>query len=81
MSGKSALAQDEWLESNNKEFLNFPMMRTLDDMSCQGNYIGMTQRCKRFLETVYSSGDITDQVIYQNGTGAKGHGQCERTLL
>ncbi len=33
------------------------------------------------METVYSSGDITDRVIYQSGTGAKGHGQCERMLL
>jgi hypothetical protein len=42
VSGKSALAQDEWLELNNKEFSNFPTVRTLDGMSRQGNYIGMT---------------------------------------
>ena len=29
-SGKSALAQDEWLELNNKEFSNYPTVRTLD---------------------------------------------------
>jgi len=29
-SGKSALAQDEWLELNIKEFSNDPTVRTLD---------------------------------------------------
>jgi hypothetical protein len=33
-----------------------PSVQTLDGMSRQGNYIGMTQRCKHFLETVYSVG-------------------------
>jgi len=80
-SGKSALAQDEWLELNNKEFSNYPTVRTLNSMTRQGNYIGMTKRCKRFLEVVYSPGDLTKRVIYQSGTGAKGHGQSERRLL
>jgi hypothetical protein len=80
-SGKSAVAQDEWLELNNKEFSNYPMIRTLDGMCRQGNLIGMTQRCKRFLEVVYSSGDISERVVHRSGTGAKGHGQSERRLL
>jgi hypothetical protein len=62
--GKSAVAQDEWLELNNKKFSNLPSVQTLDGMRRQGNYIGMTQRCKRFLETVYSAGAITVRKVY-----------------
>ena len=80
-SGKSSLAQDKWLELNNKEFSNYPTVRTLEGMCHQGNFIGITQRCKRFVEVVYSSGDITDRVIHWNGCGAKGNGQSERNLL
>ncbi len=79
--GKSALAQDEWLELNNKEFSNMPSVRTLDGMSRQGHYIGMTQRCKHFLETVYLARAITERAVYCSGNGAKGHGQLERKLL
>ena len=73
-SSKSALVQDEWLELNNKEFSNYPKVQTLDGMTRQGNYIGMTQQCKKKLEVVYSPGDLTERVIYQSETGAKGHG-------
>ena len=45
-SGKSALAQDKWLELNNKEFSNYPMIQTLNGMCCQGKLIGVTQRCQ-----------------------------------
>jgi hypothetical protein len=74
------LAQDEWLELNNKEFLNCPSILTLDGMSHQGNYVGMTQRCNQFLETVYSAGSIAEREVYYSGTGAKGHGQQEKKL-
>jgi hypothetical protein len=50
-------------------------------MSRQGNYIGMTQSCKQFLEAVYSVGSITERVVYRSGMGAKGNGQLEQTLL
>ncbi len=80
-SSKSALVQDEWLELNNKEFSNYPIVRTLNGMTRQGNNIGMTQRCKRFLEVMYSPGDLTERVIHQSGMGAKGHGQSEQRLL
>jgi hypothetical protein len=80
-TGKSALAQDEWLELNRKAFSNYPSVRTLDGMRHKGNYIGMTQRCKRFLETVYSAGAIADREVYRSGTRAKGHGQQEKKLL
>ena len=35
----------------------------------------------QFLEVVYSPGDLTERVIHQSGTGAKGHGQSELRLL
>ena len=57
------------------------MVRTLNGMCCQGNLIGVTQQCKRFLEVVYSSRDISERVVHWSGTGAKGHGQSERQLL
>jgi hypothetical protein len=75
------LTQDEWVELNNKEFSNYPSVRTLDGMCHQGNYIGMTQRRKQFFETVYSSGSITEREVYYSGTGAKRHGQQETKLL
>ena len=57
------------------------MTRTLDGMCRQGNLIGMTQRCKCFLEVVYSSGDISERVVHRSGMGAKGHEQSEWRLL
>jgi hypothetical protein len=75
------LAQDEWLELNNKEFSNYPSVQTLDEMTCQENYVGMTQRCKQFLETVYSTGSIKEREVDYSGTGVKGHGQQEKKLL
>ncbi len=50
-------------------------------MRRQGNYIGMTQQCKWFLECIYSAGAITEREVYCSGTGAKGHGQQEKKLL
>jgi hypothetical protein len=79
--GKSALAQDEWLELYNKQHLNLPSVQTLDGMSQQGNYIRMTQKCKRFGEAVYSAGAISEQTVYRSGMGAKGRGQLEKKLL
>jgi hypothetical protein len=79
-TGKSALAQDEWLELNNKEFSNLPSVQTLEGMSRQGNYIGMMQRCKHFLEIVYSAGSITERVVYRSGSGTKVNGQLECSL-
>ncbi len=50
-------------------------------MSRQGNYIGMTQQYKHFLEIVYLAGSITERVVYRSGSGAKGNRQLERLLL
>jgi hypothetical protein len=41
----------------------------------------MTQRCKQFLETLYSSGPITEREVYYSGTEAKGHRQQGKKLL
>ena len=53
----------------------------LDRMSRQGNYIGMTQKCKQFLEAIYSTGAISKRTVYRSGQGAKGRGQLEKKLL
>ncbi len=73
-TGKATLAQDEWLELNNKEFSNLSSVRSLDGMSRQGNYITMTQQCKQFLETVYLAGFITKRALYRCRTGEKVNG-------
>ena len=80
-TGKLALAQDKWLELNNKEHSSYPSLQTLDSMSRQGNFIGMMQKCKRFLESVYSAGTISERTVYRSGQGAKGRGQLEKKLL
>jgi hypothetical protein len=80
-TGKSALAQDKWLELNNKKFSNLPSVQSLDGMSRQRNYIGMTQRCEQSLETVSLASSITERALYMSGTGPKGNGQLERTLF
>jgi len=45
-----ALAHDEWLELNNKEFAMYPSVRTLDGMSRQGQFICVTQKAKWVIE-------------------------------
>jgi hypothetical protein len=49
-TGKMALAHDEWSELHNKEFSMYPSVRTLDDMSRQGQFIGLTQKVKWVIE-------------------------------
>jgi hypothetical protein len=58
-----------------------PLVQTLDGMTRKGNYIGMTQRCKCFLGTVYSAGAIAERAVYHSGNRAKGHRQPKRKLL
>jgi hypothetical protein len=52
-----ALAHDEWLELNNKQFALYPSIQMLEGMSRQGQFIGLTQRVKQVVETIYSPGD------------------------
>jgi hypothetical protein len=59
-----ALAHNEWLELNNKEFFLYPLVRMLERMSRQGQFIGLTQKAKRVVETIYSSGPITEQIVH-----------------
>jgi hypothetical protein len=75
------VAQDEWLELNNKEHANLPSVRSLEGMCRQGHYVGMTQRCKRFVDAIYSAGTITERTVYRSGMGASGRGQLEKMLL
>ena len=56
-------------------------MRLLEGMCCQGHYVGITQRCNRFIDAIYSAGSISKQTIYQSGMGATGRGQIEKMLL
>ena len=75
---KSALAQNERLEFNNKEFSNFPSVRTLEGMSRQGNYIGI---CNNANNSCTFAGAITERAVYQSGNGAKGNKQMEWKLF
>ena len=65
---------NEWLEFNNKEFAMYPSVRTLDGMSRQGQFIGLTQKAKRVVERIYSPGAIAHHIVHRSGTGSKGNG-------
>jgi hypothetical protein len=58
-----------------------PSVRTLNGMSRQGNYTGMMQGCKQFMETVYLAGAITKRAVYRSGYAAKGSEQMEKKIL
>ena len=80
-TGKMAVAHDEWLELNNKEFAMYPSVRTLDGMMRQGQFIGLTQKAKRAIETIYSPGAISDRIVHRSGTGSKGNCSPEKELI
>ena len=82
-TGKMSLAHDEWLELNNKEFAMHPSVRTLDGMSRQGQFIGLTQKAKRVIETIYLPGAIAHCIVHHSGTGSKSKGNCtpEKKLI
>jgi hypothetical protein len=48
------------------------MKRTLDGMMRQGQFIGLTQKAKRVIETIYSPGAISDCIVHRSETGSKG---------
>ena len=73
-TNKLALAHDKWLELNNKEFAIYPLVRLLEGMSRQGQFLGLTQKCKRVIETIYSPGAIVvDRIVHWSGSGSKGN--------
>ena len=76
-----AVAHDEWLELNNKEFAMYPSVGTLDGMMRQGQFIGLTQKAKRVIETIYSPGAISDRIVHRSGTGSKGNCSPEKELI
>jgi hypothetical protein len=76
-----AVAHDEWLELNNKEFAMYPSVRTLDGTMRQGQYIGLTQKTKRVIETIYSPGTISDCIVHRSGTGSKGNCTPEKKMI
>ena len=79
-TGKMAVAHNEWLELNNKEFTMYPSVRTLDGTMRQGQFIGLTQKAKRVIETIYSPGAISDRIVHRSGTGSKGKCTPEKEL-
>jgi hypothetical protein len=76
-----ALAHAEWFELNYKEFAMYPSVRILDGMSHQGQFIGLTQKAKRVIETIYSPGAISDRIVHRSGTGSKGNCTPEKKLI
>jgi len=80
-TGKMALAQDEWLKLNNKEFAMYPSVRTLDGMSCQGQFIDLTQKAKQVIEMIYSPGAISDCTVHRSGMGSNGNCTPEKKLI
>jgi hypothetical protein len=56
-------------------------VRTLEAMGCQGQFIGLTQKAKRVVETIYSPGSITERVVHRSGTGSKGNCTPEKILI
>jgi len=76
-----AVAHDEWLELNNKEFAMYPLVRSLDGMMCQGQFIGLTQKAKRVIETIYCPGVLSDRIVHHSGTGSKGNCSPEKELI
>ena len=78
---KMSLAHDEWLELNNKEFARYPSVRTLDGMSHQGQLIGLTQKAKRVVGTIYLPGAIAYHIVHRSGTGSKGNCTPEKKLI
>ncbi len=78
---KMSLAHDEWLELNNKEFVMYQSVRTLDGMSHQGQLIGLTQKAKRVVGTIYSLGVIADHIVHRSGKGSKGNCTPEKKLI
>ena len=80
-TGKDATAIDEWIEFCNRDFSLLPAVRTLLGMCRQGNFIGLTKRCKRVHEMFYGVGKMLEREVYRSGTGSKGNQTPEKQLL
>jgi hypothetical protein len=59
----------------------YPSVRKMEGMSRQGQFIGLTQKAKRVVETLYLSGLIMEQIVYQSGTGSKGNCTDKKQLI
>jgi hypothetical protein len=80
-TGKMSLAHNEWLELNNKEFVMYPSVRTLDGMSHQRQFIGLTQKAKWVVEPIYSPGAIAVCIVHRSRTESKGNCSPEKKLI
>ena len=68
-SGKRMMAQDEALELKNKSFAEFPLVKKLTSFMRQGDFIGVVERCKRFVEMFYViTKEEKDREIHQAST-------------
>ncbi len=76
-----ALAHNEWLELNNKQFALYPTIGMLEGMSRQGQFIGLTQRAKQVIKTTYLLGPIIKRIVHWSETGSKGNCMPEKTLI
>jgi len=57
-TGKGKTSQDEYLELGNRLFSVIPKMMTLKGMARVGNFVGLSQRCKRFCQKFYTKSAI-----------------------
>jgi hypothetical protein len=80
-TGKLALAHDEWLELNNKEFSLYPSVWMFNGMSRQVQFIGLTHKAKHVVETIYSPGSISELTIHGSGAGSKGNYTLQKNLI
>jgi len=76
-----AVAHNEWLELNNKEFAMYQSVRSLDGMMHQGQFIGLTQKAKWVIETIYCPGALSDRHVHRSGAGSKGYCSPEKELI
>lgn len=79
-TGKSALAQDEFLEVCNRDLQQMPPVRTLDGRMRQGFIVGPAKRCRRVVDAFYTPGAV-ESTVYRHGSGSKGNLHLEKDLL
>ncbi len=60
---------------------DYKSVRTLDGMSRQGQFIGLTQKAKWVVETIHSPGAIAHCIVHRSGTGSKGNCSPEKKLI
>ncbi|EJK48047.1 hypothetical protein THAOC_33191, partial [Thalassiosira oceanica] len=63
------IAHDEALELMNKVFSMFPKAKTLESFIRQGTFVGITERCKRFVQMFYRvCSEYGEREVYVHAT-------------